>query len=65
MNFLGILYQFLFPLSKISGRSQVFPGLIFSSFLYFKDEVVRDIQNIHIMLLLLTAPADEVVKLDS
>jgi len=58
--------SFYFLGLQISGRSQVFPGLIFSSFLLnFKDEVVRNTQNIQILLLLVTALVDEVVKLDS
>jgi hypothetical protein len=65
MIFLCSLFQFLFSYLQISCRSQIFPGVIFSSFLLnFKDEVVRDIYNTQIMLLV-TASVDEVVKLDS
>ena len=44
MIFFGPFTSFYFLGLQIFGRSQVFPGLIFSSFLSnFKDELVRDI----------------------
>jgi len=66
MILLGPFTGFYFLGLQISGSSQIFSRLIFSSLLSnFKGEVVRDTQNIHIMFLLGTALVEEVVKLDS